>query len=449
MSVESATHKITHESANMTTLLTDQYDIQSFLDELNIYSTHEHLRYEHEAINRVVTERESVLSLFGTNYPVTDFRSVGATEEEVLSLRSNAGRYDERHNLLLKYAKRCRNTTQFKALHRALADLYEGDVLDCNSAKEMDARRREQHDTGVYHSVLVEKAGIQLMCRDCGPHFKEEKYFRTAVRMEEWFGICSWNDVQRLSAATAVPISNFDQLILAFRREAERMIDNGAVAFKNAWIYRRDPSWRLRSKAEAESCFQKAQSTMNAEWVVSGDCWRADLFPLQDFLLGELCDLAAEKKVPLQVHTGIPEGNVLPLEWGKPTKFTDLVRSFPKLDIHLLHVGHPYEQEAISMAKLHPNVTLDCSWFHQLNAHAAQFFTNWMLDEVPVWKILGFGGDYGHMEGVYGHWLQARQNLTIAMTNRIGSGQCSKQEAYSTLSEILYENPKRTLYRRS
>lgn len=427
----------------------DSHEILSFLKELQIHSTHEHLRYEEEAISTVINGRESILSLFATNYPVTDFRSAGASEDEVRVIQSTSEKHQDRHSVFAKYADRCRNTTQFRALKRAILDLYGGDVLDCDAVSEMDSRRREHHVSGVYQSVLVQRAGIQLMCRDCGHYFKEPQYFRTAVRMEEWFGISSWNDIQQLADNTGQTMSTFDQLISAFRTEAERLIAEGAVAFKNAWIYQRDPIWKLWSRSDAENCFQDASASMKAEWVNSGNRWRSDFRPLQDYLFGELCDVAREKKVPIQIHTGLPEGNLLPLEWGKPTRFTDLIRSFPKLDIHLLHVGHPFEQEAIAMAKIYPNVMLDCSWFHQLNAQAAQFFLNWMLDEVPVWKILGFGGDYGHMEGVYGHLLQARDNLAVALTERIVSGRCSKQDAFRTLSQILDENPKRTLYSRA
>lgn len=423
-------------------------DLLDFLSEQEVYSTHEHLRYEADAIREVGGGHEDILSLFAMNYPVTDFRSAGASEEDVSFIQSSEAEFQLRHEVFVKFANRCKNTTQFRTLQRSLLTLYGGEILDLQTAREMNARRRERHTPGIYRSVLQEEARIKLLCRDCGETFREPEYFRTAVRMEEWLGISSINDVRKLEARTNCSIYSLNSLIDALRSEAERLLNAGAVAFKNASIYRRDPRWRFWSKSEAEDCFKKILSTASAEWVSTGTAWRADLHILQDYLFGEICNLAGTYGVPVQIHTGVPEGNILPLEWGDPTRFTDLARTFPQIKIHLLHAGHPYEPLTIGMAKMYPNVFLDCSWMHQLNAHASQFYVNWMLDEVPVWKILGFGGDYGHMEGVYGHLLQARDNFALAMAKRIENESCSKTEAMDILTEVLYENPKRMLYSR-
>jgi len=97
---------------------------------------------------------------------------------------------------------------------------------------------------------------------------------------------------------------------------------------------------------------------------------------------------------------------------------------------------------------MYPNVQLDCSWIHQLNAHAARFYVNWMLDEVPIWKILGFGGDYIHMEGVYGHLMQTRVNLSVALAERIERAGSTISEAKGLLTAMLYDNPRRLLFER-
>ena len=423
-------------------------DLEAFLAQQPLYSTHEHLRYEADALAAVGNKTEDILWLFTVHYTSSDLRSAGASVGDINFIQNIAEPFARQHERLVQFAMRCRNTTQMRVLHHGLRELYGGDVYELSDAEEMQRQREAAHGKGIYREILQRRGLIKLLCRDCGERFDEPEYFRTAIRMEEWIGVSSLNQLRVLEERSGTSIHSLSDLTAALRSEAQRLIGRGAIAFKNAMIYRRDPTWMNRSFAEAERGFNALCRIVHAEWVDDGSAWSPKLRALQDYLYGELCALAAANGIPMQIHTGVPEGNLLPVAWGDPFRLLGLIRMFPSLQIHLLHVAHPFEREAASLAKVHPNVYIDCSWIHQLNAHATRFYLNWLLDEVPYWKILGFGGDYAHVEGVFAHLLQARHNLSIALRERIDVGACDVREAHRLLTAMLWDNPKRVLYNR-
>jgi hypothetical protein len=327
-------------------------ELQAFLADQPTYSTHEHLRYESDAVKSVECEQEDILWLYTLHYTKSDLISSGATKADVAFIGNPQHSFVDRHHRLSKFGARSQNTTQMKTLHAALRALYGGDIFDLNQATEMETRRKEIHRAGLYREILQEKGKLQLLCRDWGDEFREQQYFRTAVRMEEWIGISSLCDLQKLESESDRSILNLADLTSVVREQAEKLIAKGAIAFKNAMIYQRNPAWVRRSTFDAENAFSILTKYLHADWVSNGSAWRPELQPLQDYLYGEICALAAERNVPMQIHTGLPEGNCLPLDWGDPTHFLELIRCFPKLEIHLMHLGHPYEPYAIAMAKM-------------------------------------------------------------------------------------------------
>jgi hypothetical protein len=68
------------------------------------------------------------------------------------------------------------------------------------------------------------------------------------------------------------------------------------------------------------------------------------------------------------------------------------------------------------------------------------------LDEVPVNKILGFGGDYLFVEGVYGHSVIARENIAKVLSLKVDDGIYSVEQAKKYASWLLRENATRLFF---
>jgi hypothetical protein len=413
---------------------------------LPVISTHEHLRFEREAVAGVRAGEWDLLGLFLVHYTRSDLISAGASPEALRDIGDVGKAFEDRHRNFVQLARRCANTSQFRCLLHGLSELYGGDVLNLDQAVEMNARMVQSHAPGVYDRILKERGHIQRMVRDCGEEFDERERFSFAVRLEQWIGVSCVGQVRDLEREKGISIHGLSDLVRAMKQHAESLVREGAIAFKSAMIYRRNPTVSPVTRDEAERAFQMVLRERFAEWIRPSTAWHHAQKPLQDYLVGELCDLAASLHIPMQIHTGLPEGNRLPYTWGDPSAQLGLILEHPSLNVHLLHMGHPYEREVSVMAKMYPNVFLDCSWVHQLNQAAAVNNLAYALDEVPQWKILGFGGDYAHHEGVYSALLATRRNLARVLANRIRSGRCSEDEAVHTGRMLLHDNASRLLF---
>ena len=65
-----------------------------------------------------------------------------------------------------------------------------------------------------------------------------------------------------------------------------------------------------------------------------------------------------------------------------------------------------------------------------------------LLDQVPINKVLGFGGDYARpVEKVVGHLHMAREDFAAVFARRIDRGRMSFDEAMEILHMWFWENP--------
>jgi predicted TIM-barrel fold metal-dependent hydrolase len=113
---------------------------------------------------------------------------------------------------------------------------------------------------------------------------------------------------------------------------------------------------------------------------------------------------------------------------------------------NLLHGGLPFVDEAGTLAKYFPNVTVDMAWMHVISPDiSVRALCDW-VDLVPRNKVMGFGGDYLVVEKVYGHLVLARENLARALAAKVEQGALRRQEASAWARALLWDNP-RALYR--
>jgi len=92
------------------------------------------------------------------------------------------------------------------------------------------------------------------------------------------------------------------------------------------------------------------------------------------------------------------------------------------------------------LAKNFQNVYIDMCWLHIISPYAArQALAEW-LDTVPWNKILGFGGDYIFVEGVYGHSVIARENIARVLTEKVEEGSLSEDHAVWLAGKMLRDN---------
>lgn len=70
---------------------------------------------------------------------------------------------------------------------------------------------------------------------------------------------------------------------------------------------------------------------------------------------------AERRGLPVLLHTGTTPHPTAPLDYGHPRLIDDVARRFPELRIVMAHMGHPWERDAVVVARKHPHVYADVS----------------------------------------------------------------------------------------
>src|SRR5205823_1131849 len=123
-----------------------------------------------------------------------------------------------------------------------------------------------------------------------------------------------------------------------------------------------------------------------------------------------------------------------------PADLCPLLRQYPEARFVLMHIGYPYQDEMIALAKHYANAFIDLCWTWIISPTACVRFVTEFLTTAPVNKLLGFGGDYIPIEPVVGHARTARQGLALALTELVEDGWMNELEATAAAERILRGN---------
>ncbi len=111
-----------------------------------------------------------------------------------------------------------------------------------------------------------------------------------------------------------------------------------------------------------------------------------------DAELDPLWEYATKHQLPVLLHTGTTFVSQAPIECTLPRHLDPVATRFPEVRIIMAHLGHPYEGEAIVVARKHRNVYCDLSALHY---RPFQCYHSLMLvQEYGVWDKVLFGTDY-------------------------------------------------------
>jgi predicted TIM-barrel fold metal-dependent hydrolase len=117
----------------------------------------------------------------------------------------------------------------------------------------------------------------------------------------------------------------------------------------------------------------------------------AGFFP-HDRQYDEFWRYVSREHLPVLLHTGTTFISKAPLSCTLPRHLDEVGIRFPEAKIIMAHFGHPYEGEAIVVARKHPNIYTDISALHY---RPWQLFHSLMLvSEYRVWPKVLFGSDY-------------------------------------------------------
>ena len=164
-----------------------------------------------------------------------------------------------------------------------------------------------------------------------------------------------------------------------------------------------------------------------------------EMKPLQDYIIHEMIREAEKRRLPVQIHTGLHEGNENIIDNSNPVHLVNLFMEYRGAKFDIFHGGWPYCGELGALAKNFPNVYIDMCWMHIISPSRSRSALSDLLDEVPANKIMGFGGDYLFVEGVYGHAVIAKENIARVFAEKVDEGSYTMDEAKKYI-ELLAEH---------
>ncbi len=436
----------------------DSYiELKKHVDGVKIIDTHEHLPSEEERISKPV----DVLSQFFLHYTSSDLISAGMSEEELLMIRDPSTSIDERWEVFEPWWEKVRNTGYSRCVETAARDLYGVEGINRDTYRELSKRMQERNKPGLYRWVLKEKAGIDISVLDSltGTHDVDRDFFTPVLRVGEFATLSNRYELESYARLHGAVIHSFSDLVSLVRNRFNALMGK-IVGIKIALAYRRPLFFEKRTFSEAEEAFNLLyktraftrviiDSSRNYSKMVPDSPGVHELVPMQDYLVHLAIGEAEKRGLPIQIHTGLHEGNENILSNSDPMHLVNLFMEYHDAKFDIFHGSWPYCGTLGALAKNYPNVYLDMSWMHIISPSRARTALSDWLDEVPVNKILGFGGDYLMVEGAYGHSVIARDNIARVLAAKVDDGDYSVEEAKKYASWMLRENPKRLFFPQS
>lgn len=419
-----------------------------------LVDTHEHLLSEEERSRAAVDfsylfPHYAASDLISAGMPPALFEAVRLPMRAVLVERAARMRrprpypaptrtdmsVEERWDAVEPYWERIRHTGYARCLRIAARDLFGVADINRESYRRLSDAIVASNRPGWYQHVLKDKARIAISIQDDGRATVDKTFFAPVVRLEHFAVARTREELASLETDSGVAIHSLDDLLRAMHVVLQGYLADGAVGIKIGLAYRRIIRFEKVARADAERLFNRIATHLG-----EGLSWE-EARPLQDYVVHEIIRAAIEHDLPIQIHTGMQEGNENILTNSNPMHLVNLLIEYREAKFDLFHGAYPYMGEALALAKNFPNVYLDLCWLHIISPTAGARTLHEAIETVPANKIFAFGGDFIIPEGAYGHSVLARQVVSRVLAEKVQDGSLTEEEAMHLARRILRENP--------
>ena len=408
-------------------------------DRTALVDTHEHLMSPKERAERELT----VFYLFPA-YASSDVVSAGLRPEDLAVVRDASVPLDFRWRLFSPYWERAKTTGYGRALLIAVRDLYGIDDISDDTYGELSQRIALVGGNEWYEEVLKRRANIVVSIEDQipppplepnGPATLDDRRFVAPVTTIDYFLFCrSREEIAALESRLDRALHTLDDYLGAIDEQLERSVADGAVALKLRIAYGRSIEFKRVGRALAERTWDRVRA------YPFESPSPADATPLQDFLVRHFVRRSIDFGLPIQVHTGLQEGNGNVLANSRPSLLTGLLLDYPDARFDLFHGAYPWEGELSAIAKNFRNASIDMCWLPIISPTAARRWLSEWLETVPHSKIFAFGGDYTFVEGAYAHAKMARRVVADVLAEKVAEDYLTVDEAFALVPRLLHDN---------
>ncbi len=428
--------------------------IRSEVEKISMVDTHEHIMPE--------AERNEYAVDFGylfAHYNTSDLVSAGMPPRLMEAVRLPMHRYrlvhikrmklrrfmpeperkdmtlEERWQAVEPFWESIRNTAYARMTLITARELFGIDDLNQNTYRQLSKAIADSRRPGWYRHVLKEKANIAVSILDTQITDVDRELFAPVMRLDHFISVLSRRDLVSLEAEAGTTIHSLEDLVKAMWIVLEKYVANGAVGIKNGLAYDRTLQYDKVSRHEAETAFNRIAGHLG-----EGLSW-LEAKPLQDYMMHQIIRATIEAGLPMQIHTGLQEGNENIITNANPTHLINLFIEYREAKFDLFHGGYPYIHEWATLAKNFANVYADLAWLHIISPSIGRHLLHELIETVPGNKIMAYGGDAVTAEMAYGHARIARQIVSRVLSEKVSEGYMNEDEAIVLARRMLRDNP--------
>lgn len=231
------------------------------------------------------------------------------------------------------------------------------------------------------------------------------------------------------------PPETLGEYLEFIRRSIIRRQDSGFVGLKIASAYVRSLHFLRRPRDEAEAAYRRLRSDAGALETPAHTA-------LADYLVFAISELAVERDLPVQIHTGMGHAEPGLLLTGADPRNLEPLLSDPALNrlrVILIHGGYPYTSFLSAISHAHGNVFVDFSWMPYLHHHALERMLQEWLELLPANKVM-FGTDTGQPEFHVAATANGRLLLDRALSAGVADRLWTTAQAEWLARRVLNEN---------
>lgn len=396
--------------------------------------THEHLPDEEERLRGEFISCDDWGVLF-SHYIDSDLVSAGMPNESRDLLCGRDADTAAKWRALEPYWPAVKHTGYGQAVRIAIRELYGVDDLDARSVAEVAEGYAKLRVPGMYRRVLAETAGIESCQVDyLWRPFKESR--QPAFLMQD-LSILGMH-VNPAIDAHAGPAGIEVKTLEDWHRVIAWWFDRYgpyATAVKSQAAYSRGLDYEQVPAEDAARAFDRHRAGERLD--------PAERKRLEDHLFWFCVGQAGRHRLPVKLHTGYYAGeNGMPLARvrANPAEAAELCRRSPETTFVFMHIGYPYWQDMIALAKHYTNAVIDMCWAWIIDPAASKEFLKSFIAAAPATKVLTFGGDYIPVECVAGHARLARRGIARALRELVEEELLSLDDALALVDPLLRGN---------
>jgi uncharacterized protein len=372
------------------------------------------------------------------HYAGDDLWSAGMTADEKDRLFGTKVDPADKWAIVEPYWQRSQHTGYLRAVSESIRRLFGVERLDSAAFVQITEAMRSQVRPGFYRGILREAARLEIcQVNSLEDAFCETQYPDLLQQDLSLVGFTTGVGAQvfaKFGAESGLPTASLDDwhriIDWAFATYGPR-----ADAVKSQAAYTRRLNYDAVSAENAAPLFARLAKS---EALDPGE-----RKALEDHLMRYCLARAGEAGLPVKLHCGYYAGvDRMPLTRVRQNAgdLSPLLADFPNVRFVLMHIGYPYQDEYIALAKHYRNVTIDLCWAWIINPAACVRFVKEFLLAAPSNKLLTFGGDYTSVENIVGHAAVARQGLAQALSELVEEKWLTEAAALDLVEPLMRGN---------